>query len=480
MHLKQQIFLRVAGLLTLVILGLGTAFTLYSLQRNREMTKGLWRSRADVLAEEVIHLILWDDRVRLRQMLLSELEGSDVLRYAFVIREGEPYVFTFDRGVPQSLLQRQPPGEKTEIWEYEDLDGVVMYDFATRIDQSGTVLRLGLKRPAVDAKMRPLAVSIGLICFLSIGISAYLALILARRTTREVDTLVGAITTYGELNEEGLSMDASTAEVGELVRSFRELTSRRKKAEEELGRLNAQLEHLVSERTVQLQASNRELDAFAYSVSHDLRAPLRGIEGFSLALLEDYGDTLDETGRDYLGRIRQGCIRMGKLIDDLLKLSRITRSEPQIKPVDLGEMARQVVEELRHHEPERQVEVRIEEGLAAMADPTLTMTVLENLLGNAWKFTRNTPLPLIEFGALRGAGEPVFYVRDNGAGFNMEYGNRLFGAFQRLHRSDEFEGAGIGLASAQRVLLLHGGRIWAHGEEGKGAVFYFTFGESEA
>jgi len=480
MHLKQQIFLRVAGLLVAVILGISVAFSIYSVQRNREMTKGLWKTRTEVLAEEVRHLILWDDRVRLRQMLLSEQQGSDTILYGFVIRGGEPYVFTFDRGVPPPLLQREPPGTKTQIWEYQDQDGMVIYDFATGIDQAGTILRLGLKRPAIDAKMRPLVISIGLISVCSIGISIYLAFILARRTTREVDTLVDAIGNYGELNEEGLNMDASTAEVSELARSFRELTSRRKKAEEELNSLNARLEHLVSERTAQLQATNRELDAFAYSVSHDLRAPLRGIEGFSLALLEDYGDKLDETGMDYLDRIRQGCIRMGRLIDDLLKLSRITRSEIQLKPVDLGGMALQVIEELRRHEPERQVTVRIEEGLTAVADQTLIRTVLENLLGNAWKFTQKTEQALIEFGALRGEGDPVFYIRDNGAGFNMEYENRLFGAFQRLHRSDEFEGTGIGLASAQRVLLLHGGRIWAEGEEGKGAVFYFTFGESEA
>lgn len=480
MHLKQQIFLRVAGLLMLTILGISMAFSLYSVQRNREMTKGLWKARAEVLAEEVGHLILWDDRVRLRQMLLSELQGGETLLYAFVIKGGDPYVFTFDRAVPTALLERQPPGDNTEIWEYEDQDGTVMYDVATAIDRSGTVLRLGLNRSAIDATMRPLVVSIGLISFLSVGISIYLALILARRTTGEVDTLVDAISTYGELNDEGPSMDASTAEVNELVRSFRDLTSRRKRAEEELGRLNARLEQLVSERTAQLQASNKELDAFAYSVSHDLRAPLRAIEGFSLALLEDYGDALDDTGKGYLGRIRQGCIRMGRLIDDLLKLSRITRSEIKIKPVNLGEMAGQIIDELRRHEPDRQVTVSIEDGLTAAADPTLIRTVLENLLGNAWKFTRKTAGAVIEFGALRGEGDPVFFIRDNGAGFNMEYENRLFGAFQRLHRSDEFEGTGIGLASAQRVLLLHGGRIWAQGEEGKGAVFYFTFGESEA
>jgi len=478
MHLRQQIFVRVAGLLILMILGISVAYSVYSVQRHREMTKGLWKTRSRVLADEVRHQILWDDRVRLRQVLLNEQQGSDVLLYAFVIRGGEAYVFTFEKGVPEALLQLNGPGADTRIREYQDQDGMVIYDFATPIDEEGTVLRLGLKRSVIDAKMRPLLLSIGLIGLLSTGISLYLAYVLSRRTTREVDTMVEAISSYGELNDEWPSIQASTAEVSELVKSFRGLTARRKKAEEDLSSLNARLEQLVNERTSQLQATNRELDAFAYSVSHDLRAPLRGVEGFSVALLEDYDDRLDETGRDYLNRIRQGCIRMGRLIDDLLKLSRITRSELEPGSVNLGEMAAEVVDELRRHEPERRVTVRIGEGLVSVADPTLIRTVLENLLGNAWKFTARSPDATIEFGVLRGEGDPVFFVRDNGAGFNMEYENRLFGAFQRLHRADEFEGTGIGLASAQRVMLLHGGRIWAVGEEGKGAVFYFTFGDN--
>jgi signal transduction histidine kinase len=478
MHLKQQIFLRVTGLLTLMIVIITVLYSFDTLQRHRQMTKNLWLTRSQVVADGISHLILWDDRVRVRQMLLRELQGSDSLLYSFVVKDGEPYVFTFDRGVPAPLLQRQAPGAKQDFWEYQDQDGMVIYDIATRIDQNGTVLRLGLKRPAIDAGIKPLIVSIVLISGLTILLSSYFAHRLARRTTREVDTLVQAISNYGELNEEVLVMDATSSEVGDLVRVFKDLTERRKEAEDELGLLNAQLEHRVAERTAQLLATNKELDAFAYSVSHDLRAPLRGVEGFSHALLEDYGDRLDETGRDYLGRIRQGCVRMGKLIDDLLKLSRISRCEVQCKPVRLGEMAEQIVADLQRHEPGRQVETRIDTGMVACADPTLIRTVLENLLGNAWKFTRHRTPAVIEFGATTDDGATVYSVRDNGAGFNMEYEKKLFAAFQRLHRADEFEGTGIGLASAQRIIMLHGGRIWAEGEEGRGAAFYFTLGDT--
>lgn len=245
---------------------------------------------------------------------------------------------------------------------------------------------------------------------------------------------------------------------------------------EALDRINAQLELRVTERTAQLQATNRELDAFAYSVSHDLRAPLRAVEGFSQALLDDYADKLDDTGRDYLQRIQAGSIRMAKLIDALLKLSRITRSELTTTHVNLGQLAAEIAGELQAAEPDRDVEFRINKELTVVADEVMMKSVMENLLHNAWKFTGKTARALIEFGVISGGERPLYFVRDNGAGFSMEYESKLFGAFQRLHRHDEFEGTGIGLATVQRIITLHGGRIWAEGEEGKGATFYFTLG----
>jgi two-component system sensor histidine kinase/response regulator len=228
-----------------------------------------------------------------------------------------------------------------------------------------------------------------------------------------------------------------------------------------------------------LETTNKELEAFSYSVSHDLRAPLRAIDGFSQALLEDYGEQFGDDGKDSLQRVRAATQRMGHLIDDMLNLSRVTRSELRREKVDLSAIARSIAAELQKAQPDRKAEFIIAEGLVCDGDAPLLLAALENLLGNAWKFTSKRDGSRIEFGIAQDAAA-TYFVRDNGAGFDMNFSQKLFGAFQRLHATTDFPGTGVGLAIVQRIILRHGGRIWAEAAVDKGATFFFTLNAERA
>ncbi len=268
--------------------------------------------------------------------------------------------------------------------------------------------------------------------------------------------------------------DLEKSKVASINRELQTEAQERQRAQEEIQQLNLRLEQRVTERTAELVASNHELEAFSYSVSHDLRAPLRAIDGFSQALLEDCSEGLPDEGKNDLQRIRAASQKMDRLIDGILVLSRTTRVEMRIAPVSLTNIARDIASELQKANPQRQVEIVIQPDLSVIADSILLHAVMQNLLGNAWKFTSKHTHARIEVGKNESEQGVTFFVRDDGAGFDMAYAAKLFGAFQRLHTPAEFEGTGIGLATVQRIIRRHGGRIWAEGAVEAGATFYFT------
>jgi light-regulated signal transduction histidine kinase (bacteriophytochrome) len=252
----------------------------------------------------------------------------------------------------------------------------------------------------------------------------------------------------------------------------------RNRNERAIRELNLKLEERVKARTSELEAANKELEAFSYSVSHDLRAPLRAVDGFSQAVLEDYGDELPEEGRNYLQTIRNGAQRMGALIDDLLTFSRLSRQPLEKQPTASTAMVRDVLDELGSPKDGREIDIRVDDLPPCQADPRLLKQVWMNLLSNAIKYTGRSDNPKIEVGSKLENSEHVYFVADNGVGFDMQYAHKLFGVFQRLHRAEEFEGTGVGLATAQRIVHRHGGRVWADSTPGHGATFCFTLGQA--
>ncbi|HEY5995975.1 MAG TPA: HAMP domain-containing protein, partial [Candidatus Deferrimicrobiaceae bacterium] len=416
------------------------------------------RALAMNLATNAEEPILIDSRVNLSSLLAASREGDPEIVYAFVLdRQGKIIGHTFKGGFPPELLRRVGgnagrPGKAVRFLTEEE--GPVA-DFVQPIlgGELG-LLHLGVSEKQIEERIREtrryglfvtgLFLLVGLL--LSHALGAYL--------TRPLKELTAAAREIGEGNLDHRSRVTTRDEIGMLAATFNRMASdlqiymqARNEAEAALRKAHDELEQRVKERTVQLAAANQELEAFSYSVAHDLRAPLRGIDGFSLALLEEYSGVIDETGKDYLNRIRNGCVRMGALIDDLLKLSRLTRGELHRATLDLSEMAERIATELKEADPGREVEFVIEPGVVVYGDPSLLRAAMTNIFQNAWKFTRKQTHATIEFGSAELDGERTIFIRDNGVGFDMQYVNRLFGSFQRLHSSSEFEGSGIGLAT---------------------------------
>ncbi len=353
----------------------------------------------------------------------------------------------------------------------------------TAEDSVGTV-RIVLNRSKADQRLRNLMVMALLATagFLGFGILA--AYLLARGMTRPLSQLsAAAVALQG--GDDRVRVTAETSdEVGQLAASFnsmvdaiRERKLELEKALGDLNRLNASLEEKVRERTTQLENANRELESFNYSASHDLRAPLNRLSGYCEALEEEYGDRLDDQGRLYLERIKAVGEQMNRVLTAMLTLYQVQQRELSWRRLNLSELVQAVVASIREGEREREVSITIQEDVLAYGDMKLIWLALENLLGNAWKFTRGKSPASIEFGRTALNGEQVCFIRDNGAGFNMEYADKLFTPFQRLHNHEDFPGSGVGLAIVQRIMTRHGGRIWLESTEGAGTTCYFTLPE---
>ncbi len=426
--------------------------------RTREAQAVLMRARAQFAEERAAKLIgqveLTPDTDALRQLealdpLVPDEEGRqlvEALRSA--IREDRERVDTLSR-----LGSEATPDQRTEEMRgYVDIRDrfLALRDHRDRW-LAGETLSQDISR----------AISLGFVALTIFGVAGgfWFAIkqagSIARRVTRVAENADAVAR-----GESVSIVDDSADEIGALARRLHGLQLKLRQREQQVAR-----------RAHELAALNQELEAFSYSVSHDLRAPLRAIAGFSQIIEEDHGDRLDDSGRDALRRIRGGADRMGVLIDQLLGLSRLSRAPLAPEPVDVSQMVEAVVADLREANPERVVTVEVEPRLVAFADPGLLRVVLDNLVGNAWKYTARTPDPRIAVTGERDGNETIIHIRDNGAGFDMAHARMLFGAFQRLHSVREFEGTGIGLATVKRIVNRHGGRVWAEGSVGAGATF---------
>jgi signal transduction histidine kinase len=435
---------------------------------------------------------------------LNETAGTTGVLPAVLSPDGRHRLELVDMGVPAEFLSARD--DLRMRLQTADIGDASYYQALKRWRMEGEpalILGGALSRAGTLASIRQTILLVtgaaGLILLFGIALGSVwisrmvtpIKALTAAAASMKVDASHGALERYlerpirpqsaDEIGELTSAFNAMAGQLHELIGNLRRshtqleaLHAQRQRAEAEVRALNTTLEQQVRARTSQLEAANNELESFSYSVSHDLRAPLRGLDGFSRALLEDYDSVLDGTGRDYLRRIRAASQHMGHLIDDMLNLAHVSRGGMQRLPVDLTALACAVVEDLRNSDPARHADVIIAPHLTATGDPRLLQLLLQNLLHNAWKFTGTRPTARIECGQTQYDGVHAFFVRDDGVGFDMAYADKLFGAFQRLHTTAEFPGTGIGLATVQRIVHRHGGRVWAESQPGHGATFYFT------
>jgi signal transduction histidine kinase len=452
-----------------------SALVAYDLMTYRESMVHNLSTQAQIEGANSVPALLFNDPQSAVKTLSALQVASHIDSAAIYTLDGRPFAtYLREPGTLPPVLPPVPPGE-IELRSFLDGHLAVTRTIVFQLRPVGTVyIRSDLRE--MNHRLENFA-GIATVALLGSLIAAIFVASIFQRAVADPIVHLAEISQV-VTRDENYSLRATPTGAGDepdiLIAAFNEMLQQIQRRDEDLRKAQIELERRVEDRTAQLATSNKELEAFSYSVSHDLRAPLRSIDGFSLALMEDCADKLDQQGQHHLQRIRAATQRMGLLIDDLLNLSRVTRAEIRKEKIDLSNIARKVVAGLCESQPGRHIDFQIEDHLEAHADPGLSQVVLENLLNNACKFTSKRTSARIEFGRTKENGSSAYFVRDNGAGFDPAYGSRMFGAFQRLHGTNEFPGTGIGLATVQRIISRHGGKIWAEGAVEKGATFYFT------
>jgi signal transduction histidine kinase len=429
--------------------------------------------RSDIIGTNSVSAILFKDEQSAAETLASLKDDPHIISAGIYIQDNYPFArYGTDDDQRDVALIGRFANQDTHRFESDSL--ILVRRIVFKGEPIGTVLiRSDLQE--MYARMWQYIGIILIIFLVSSLVALVVSAIVQRKITQPLLQLVDTARTVTAKKDYSIrARTESNDEMGILVVAFNEMLTQIERQSGALQRSSDECEQRVIERTRELQYANEELETFSYSVSHDLQSPLRGIDGFCQALVEDNSEMLDERGKDHLKRIQAAIVRMGQLVDDLLDFSKVNRMQLRKTDIDLSVLAQGLLKELQFRDPTREVEFHVQTGLVVKADEHLIAIVLTNLLENAWKFTSKHKHALIEVGVLKLPTETAYFVRDNGAGFDMAYVNKLFAPFQRLHTQKEYSGTGIGLATVQRIVSRHGGRVWAEGEMEKGASLYFS------